>query len=69
MKILLVTDSKFGKHPIADFLCELGVEFVTADNEKEACAKLQAFAPNIPTLILVDLSVPGKAGIELVRTI
>ena len=65
MKILLVDDSKGGRHPVVDCLTELGLEFVLAENGAAACELLRADA--VPTLVLLDWAGLGDDGIELCR--
>jgi two-component system, cell cycle response regulator len=67
VQILLVDDSKLGRHSIADCLTELGLEFALAGNGTDAWGLLQA--PNAPTLVLLDWAQLGDDGIELCRRI
>ena len=65
MKILLVDESKRGRHPIADCLTELGLEFALAESGAAACEALHT--SDVPNLVLLDWSGLGNRGIELCR--
>jgi two-component system, cell cycle response regulator len=63
VKILLVDNSKLDRRPIAECIKELGLEFIVAENGKDAWEQLQA--PDYPTLVLLDWIQPGSDEIEL----
>jgi diguanylate cyclase (GGDEF)-like protein len=67
VKILLVSDSKLARHPIAACLHELGLEFTLAENGTEVCDLLQA--TDAMTLVFLDWASLGSHGIELCRRI
>jgi diguanylate cyclase (GGDEF)-like protein len=67
VKILLVEDSAIDRRTIGSCLEECGLDFVVADNGKDAWEILQR--PDPPNLALLDWMLPGMTGIELCRRI
>jgi len=66
VKILLVNDS-VDKHPIAECVKELGLDYVAVENWIDAWGLLQV--PDAPTLVLLDWALTGNDGIELCHRI
>lgn len=66
MKIILTSDSKPGRHPVADCMQELGLEFTRAEDGAQLCDLL---ATDAMTLVLLDWASLGDHGIELCHRI
>ncbi len=66
MKIILTSDSKLGRHPVADCMQELGLEFTRAEDGAQLCDLL---ATDAMTLVFLDWASLGDHGIELCHRI
>jgi CheY-like chemotaxis protein len=64
--ILIVDDSPIVREPIAAALRSAGYETGCAASGTEALAKLQS---RMPALMLLDVSMPGIDGLDLLRTL
>jgi diguanylate cyclase (GGDEF)-like protein len=67
MRILLVEDSAVERHQISNYLQDLGLDLIVAENGTDAWEVLRG--PDTPTLALLDWVLPGIDGIELCRRI
>lgn len=65
-RILLVDDESFFRSVLAAYLKKLGFEVEESENAESACVKIHEFDPEI---VLLDIVMPGKSGIEIVGTI
>ncbi len=63
-RLLLVDDSYAFRERLARAFRERGFEVLTAGNYDEA---MSAVAQQVPELAVVDLRMPGKTGLELIR--
>lgn len=68
MRVLVVDDEMLGRQRVEDLLrAESSVEVVgTADNGENAIAAIRSLHPDI---VLLDVQMPGKTGLDVVRTI
>ena len=67
MKILMVDDSDITRELMKTFLQDMGHQVVgEAENGKEA---VEAYAKLKPDLVLMDLVMPGKTGLEALQEI
>ncbi len=67
MKVLVVDDNALIRSMVKDFLTDMGHEVVgEADNGNDA---IKLFAATRPELVLLDLIMPGKNGIETLKEI
>jgi CheY-like chemotaxis protein len=66
-KILLVDDDPAGTEPVVKFIQRSGFEVSVANDGREALNTLSAGDP--PDLILLDVSMPGMSGLELLRVL
>lgn len=69
MKILIVDDSAFMRTILKDLIPQTkwaGSEIIEANNGEEAIVASQA---NKPDLILLDIVMPGKDGIQVLKAI
>lgn len=66
MKILIVDDSTFMRTMIKKVMKEEEVEISEASNSEEAIKQYQEFKPD---LVFLDIILPGKDGIEILRDI
>ncbi|MEP6764405.1 MAG: LytTR family DNA-binding domain-containing protein [Gemmatimonadaceae bacterium] len=68
MRVLIVDDEMLGRQRVEDLLAsESAVEVVgTAANGDEAIAAIRSLQPDI---VMLDVQMPGKTGIDVVRTI
>ncbi len=68
MRVLIVDDELLGRQRVEDLLAaESAVEVVgTADNGDAAIEAIRTLTPDI---VLLDVQMPGKTGIDVVRTI
>lgn len=65
--ILIVDDSAFMRRIIRETLQEKGItEFYEARDGEEA---LRQFAKNKPSAVLLDITLPGKSGMEVLEEI
>ncbi len=65
-RILLVEDDQFIRDMYLTALSLAGYILEVASNGDEALKKVQEFGPN---LILMDILIPGKSGLEVTRTL
>ncbi len=65
-KILLIEDNAQIRQTIRDFLDAKGYFVVEIDNGTTA---VQAFFDELPDLVLLDLNLPGKDGVDICREI
>ena len=65
-KILIVDDAKFFREVLVDLLKPLDIPCLTASTPEEAWRLLRR---ERPTVLLVDLNLPGKSGYDLIREI
>jgi len=65
-EVLIVDDSKFFRELIADVLKPLQLHFHMAGDGDEA---LQIIRQRKPALVILDLSLPGMSGYELIRQV
>jgi diguanylate cyclase (GGDEF)-like protein len=66
MKILVVDDSEEERRRVTSLLHKLGHEVVTAGNGLEA---VEAYAMDMPELVLLDVTMPVMDGLETARTV
>lgn len=68
VRVLVVDDEMLGRQRVEDLLrSEPAVEIVgTADNGESAIASIRSLRPDI---VLLDVQMPGKTGLDVVRTI
>jgi two-component system LytT family response regulator len=68
IRVLVVDDEPLGRERILDLLAhEAGVEVVgTADN---GAAAVEAIRAKLPDLVFLDVQMPGKTGLDVVREI
>lgn len=71
LRIMLVEDHAILRDILTDYLGNLPqvAGCVSLPNAEDALAKLRGTNGNPPDLMLIDLSLPGMNGIELVREI
>jgi predicted Zn finger-like uncharacterized protein len=65
-EVLIVDDSKFFRELVADVLKPLQLHFFMAGDGVEA---LQIIRQKRPTLVILDLNLPGMSGYELIRQV
>jgi two-component system response regulator (stage 0 sporulation protein F) len=65
-KILAVDDEESIRELLEDFLTFQGYEVETASNGEDALLAIEAKPPD---LVLLDIKMPGKSGIEVLRKI
>jgi predicted Zn finger-like uncharacterized protein len=65
-EVLIVDDSKFFRELVADVLKPLQLHFLMAGDGVEA---LQIIRQKRPTLVILDLNLPGMSGYELIRQV
>ncbi len=63
-RILIVDDEKSMRKNISDLLITLGYETVEADNGIDA---VREFEENIPQLVILDIKLPGRNGLEVLE--
>jgi two-component system chemotaxis response regulator CheY len=66
MKILIVDDSAFMRNMIKNILKEQNHELFEAGNGDEA---VTAYQQNQPNLVFMDIIMPGKNGVEVLKDI
>ncbi len=68
LRVLIVDDEMLGRQRVEDLLrADSAVEIVgTADNGDSAITAIQSLRPDI---VLLDVQMPGKTGLDVVRTI
>lgn len=67
MKIMVVDDNLLTRDMIKDLLSEMGHQVVgEADNGDEA---IKLFAEQKPELVMLDMIMPGKTGLETLQEI
>ncbi len=66
-QIFVVEDGHTEQRMIQAFLTQAGFEVAIADNVDDAWQWLQTH--NLPNLIILDIVMPGKSGLELCRMI
>lgn len=64
--VLVVDDARFFREMIGDILKELAVELVMAADGDEAWQQISGLKPQ---LVLLDLNIPGKSGIEILQSL
>jgi twitching motility two-component system response regulator PilH len=64
-KIMVVDDSPTERFFIADLLAKRGYVVVTAESGVEALAKIRL---ERPSLVVMDVVMPGASGFQVVRT-
>ena len=64
--VLIVDDARFFRQMIRDLLSDLPVEFISAADGEEAWEKITA---RLPQLVLLDLSIPGKTGKQILQSL
>ena len=67
MKILIVDDDPKLRNFVAQGLAEHGMESLSAGDGAEAQRVLAAAGPVKPDLILLDVMMPGKSGLEFLE--
>lgn len=67
MKILLAGDSYIERRKLAGYLADWGLECVSVGSGTEAVKLLEA--PDAPTLAVLDQTLPGLDGIDILRRI
>jgi two-component system chemotaxis response regulator CheY len=65
-KVLIVDDAVFQRHLIKEILQDQGLEFMEAASGEAALEKLKNFEFD---LVLLDVTLPGKNGIETLTEI
>lgn len=65
-KIMVVDDSATERWYIADLLARSGYEVVTAESGADALARVRH---ERPSLIVMDVVMPGASGFQVVRTL
>jgi CheY-like chemotaxis protein len=65
-KILVVEDDPVNQMILSDFLAANGYEMLTASTGQEGIAR---FTKDAPDLLLVDIQLPNKTGIEVCQEI
>jgi predicted Zn finger-like uncharacterized protein len=65
-EVLIVDDSKFFRELVADVLKPLQLRFLMTGDGVEA---LQIIRQKRPTLVILDLNLPGMSGYELIRQV
>ena len=65
-KIMVVDDSPTERFFIADLLAKRGYVVVTAESGVEALAKIRL---ERPSLVVMDVVMPGASGFQVVRTL
>ena len=65
-KILVVDDSPTERWFIADLLARRGYAVVTAESGVDALVKIRV---ERPSLVVMDVVMPGQSGFQLVRTL
>jgi twitching motility two-component system response regulator PilH len=65
-KIMVVDDSPTERFFIADLLAKRGYVVVTAESGVEALAKIRV---ERPSLVVMDVVMPGASGFQVVRTL
>ena len=63
-RVLIVDDEAVQRSDLAEMVASLGFEVATAADGREALNTLESLTPNV---ILTDLVMPGKDGIELLK--
>ncbi|HRO62134.1 MAG TPA: response regulator [Burkholderiaceae bacterium] len=66
LKILVVDDSPTERWFLADLIAKGGYQVTTAANGEEA---LEMVRSNPPSLIVLDVVMPGQSGFQLTRTL
>lgn len=66
LKILVVDDSPTERWFLADLIAKGGYQVTTAANGEEA---LEMVRTNPPSLIVLDVVMPGQSGFQLTRTL
>ena len=66
-RILLVDDDPSGTEPVLRYIQRSGFDVATARDGREALSALSA--GESPDLILLDVSMPGMSGLELLRVL
>jgi two-component system chemotaxis response regulator CheY len=67
MKVLIVDDNTLTRAMIKDLITEMGQQVVTeAENGDEA---VKAYSKARPDLVLMDLIMPGKSGLDALKEI
>ncbi len=64
--VLIVDDARFFRQMIKDLLNDLPVEFISAADGDEAWEKITT---RLPQLVLLDLSIPGKTGKQILQAL
>lgn len=64
--LLVVDDARFFREMIRDILKELAVEIVMVADGDEAWQQISIL---IPQLVLLDLNIPGKSGMEILQSL
>ena len=64
--VLIVDDARFFREMIRDLLTELPISIETAADGHEALQKIQSLHPS---LLLLDLNIPGLSGQELITAV
>lgn len=64
--VLVVDDARFFREMICDLLADLPIRLETAGDGEEALQKLRSMHPS---LLLVDLNIPGLSGQELIAAV
>lgn len=67
MQALIIDDSRAMRRIIAKMLTDLKIDYIEAENGKEALEKLNA--AKIPDIALVDWNMPVMNGLEFVRAV
>jgi two-component system chemotaxis response regulator CheY len=67
MKVLLVDDNVLTREMIKDLLTEMGHEVVGEAGDGDEAVKM--FAEKKPELVLMDLIMPGKSGLDALKEI
>lgn len=67
-KILLIDDEEIIRMTTGEILNELGYEVITAASGDEGMSILREKTDAI-TLVILDMSMPGKSGLEIYREI
>lgn len=65
-RILLVDDEPFFRSVLGTYLKKIGFDIEESENAESAFVKIQEFDPEI---VLLDIVMPGKSGIDVIETI